>query len=264
MPRPQTLQLLDQLLAEGRDTITTRELQQRLGRSPQATSNLLTRLASAGLVDRIARGRYALRPLGLLGTRAASEDVALAVGGLLGGEPHRIGYLSALEFNDLLIHPSRVIQVASPRRITLRRLSGRPFQSVREAHETIQLGGDPAGHGAWVSGHERSLLDAASRLDLVGGLTTLAAALHARRVDPGALQELARKLDAGAALRRIGSLADQLGIPGLDGGLTPLSTPQSDLDLDPSADTTRTVLRDPRWRIRWPLTPEELANAVQQ
>ena len=34
------------------------------------------------LVDRVARGRYAIRQIGLLGTRASSEDVALAVAAL--------------------------------------------------------------------------------------------------------------------------------------------------------------------------------------
>lgn len=55
--------------------VSARELRRRLDRSPQATSNLLSRWLEAGLADRVARGTYVLRPLGRLHTRAVSEEV---------------------------------------------------------------------------------------------------------------------------------------------------------------------------------------------
>lgn len=258
------LRILDDRLAEGDTSLATRDVRAELGLSPQAASNLLERARDAGLVDRVARGHYAIRQLGVLGTRAASEDVALAVAAFFGRQPHRIAFRSALDYHDLLTHPSRTIQVACPRQVTARSLSGRPLKTVQENVETLLIGAVPAGHGAWVSGVERGLLDAAKRLELVGGPAVLAEALAAAGSDPEALQALARELNAAAALRRIGSIADQLAIPGLAGALEPLRTPTADLDLEPGTPRGKPALRDARWRVRWSESPAELAEVVRQ
>ena len=67
-------------------------------------------MENAGLIDRVRRGHYAVRQLGVLGTPAAAEDVALSVGAALSGVPHRVGYRSALSEHDLVLHPARTIQ----------------------------------------------------------------------------------------------------------------------------------------------------------
>ena len=54
-------------------------------RSKTATANLLKRMQTASLIDRVRRGHYAVRQLGVLGTPAAAEDVALSVGAALKG-----------------------------------------------------------------------------------------------------------------------------------------------------------------------------------
>jgi predicted transcriptional regulator of viral defense system len=259
------LQYLDDKLASGDARLTTREVQQRLGLSAQSTSNLLARWREAGLVDQVARGHYAIRQLGLLGTRAASEDIALAVGAFFGGEPHRIAYRSALDYHGLLTHPARAIQVACPRRVTAEKLSGRPLRTILEPQEAVLIGADDAGHGARVSSVERSLLDAAMRLDLVGGATVLAEALSAADVNSDVLSQLARDVDASVALRRIGSLADQLRLPGLEQRLGLPKSPANTIPLDPRSpiEGGRTF-RDPQWRVVWPTQPRRLAEALRQ
>jgi predicted transcriptional regulator of viral defense system len=259
-----SLKPLDDRLAVGKSTLTSRELRQELGISPQATSNLLARWRRAGLVDRVARGRYAIRQIGLLGTRASSEDIALAVAALLGSEPHRIAYRSALDFHGLLIRPVRTIQVASPRRLVATNVSGRPIEVILERSETIAIGIEPAGHGAFVSDLERTLVDAASRPDLVGGYLPLAEALVACDPDPARLTALVGELGASAALRRIGSLADRLGLEVLAGKLRLRQPPSSDLDLDPGLKELGVAFRDPGWRMRWPVQPEALAAELAQ
>src|SRR5712691_671254 len=109
---PRYIELLDELAVKGKETFTTRDVEELGQLSPQAASNLLTRLVDRGLVDRVARGRYALRPFGALGTRAAAEDIALAVGAGFAGKAHRIAYRSALDWHGLLDHPARQIVVA--------------------------------------------------------------------------------------------------------------------------------------------------------
>jgi predicted transcriptional regulator of viral defense system len=259
-----TLDLLDDRLAVGQARLTTRDVQEELGLSAQAASNLLARWRNAGLVDRVANGHYAIRQLGLLGTRAASEDVSLAVGAFFGAERHRIAYRSALDHHGLLTHPARTIQVVSPREITVKQLSGRPLRTVLEPRETILVGSEATGH-ARVSGTERALLDGASRLDLIGGVNALAEALAAAHVDPAVLQRLAGELGAGPALRRIGSLAERLPLPGLAGQLEPLAPPASDIPLDPRLETTgERSFRDRRWRVRWQEHPSRLAENLRQ
>lgn len=253
---------LDGRLARGKATVTSVELRDELGLSPQAASNLLARWRRAGLVDRIARGRYAIRQIGLLGTRASSEDVALAVAALVGGHAHRIAYHSALDFHGLLTRPVRTIQIASPRRLTGRHIGDLPLRVVHEPVDTIALGGEPAGHGAVVSNLERSLLDAASRPDLVGGYLPLAEALAASRLDRDRLLGLAADLNVTAALRRIGSLSDQLELPGLAANLDLDDRPSFDLDLDPGLKGHPTAFRDRKWRVRWPVDPVAVGDEI--
>lgn len=256
------MKLLDDLVAEGRESFTSALVQQRLSLSPSAASNLLARWLRDGLVDRVARGQYVVRPLGSLGTRAASQDIALAVGAAFSGAPHRIGYRSALDFHGLLMHPTRTIQVASVAQRRIHSISGRKLRVVSERATIIDIGAEPAGHDAWVSSHLRALLDAAARPDLGGGPAVLAEALSARPVNPIELKRLAHTLDAGTALRRIGSLADSLEIPGLAHTLRPLRQPRSDIDLD-TRDPHREY-RDTDWWVNWPITPNDLAQEIQQ
>lgn len=258
------LKPLDDRLAAGQTTLTSRELREELGLSPSAASNLLARWRRAGLVDRVARGRYAIRQVGLLGTRATAEDVALAVSALVGKRPHRIAYHSALDFHDLLVRPVRTVQIASPHKFASASVSGRPLQVVFERSDTVELGSEPAGFGALASSLERALLDAASRPDLVGGLLPLAESLAASEPNRRHLLGLAEQLNAAPAIRRIGSLADQLDLAGLAGKLQPMVPPQWDLDLDPGLKERGGAFRDSRWRIRWPFGPHAVAEELRQ
>ncbi len=257
-----SLELLDELAAGGRSSFTLHDVRDRLGVSAPAAVNLLNRLKARGLVDRVSHGHYAIRQIGVLGTSAASEDVALAVGALFGDRPHRIAYRSALDVLGRLTHPSRVIQVASPHRVRIETLSGRPFQGVIEPTETVGIGAVREGV-AWVSDAERALLDAAARPELVGGVSTLTEAMTSGSADAERIMEYARRLGAAPALRRLGSLADSLHLPGLAGRLQPLEMPKSDLDLDPGAAGLEDGgWRDRTWRVRWPASREEIVAAV--
>jgi len=239
------------------------EAADRSGRSRTATANLLKRLLRDGLIERVRRGRYAIRPLGVLGTAAASEDVLFAVSAGFSRTPHRVAYRSALEELDLLTHPSRVIQVATVKHTRSDSLSGRPLRVVVEPAETISIGATKRG-ATYVSDVERALLDAAARPELVGGATVLAEALVAAagQASPERIVEYADQLKLAAALRRIGSIVDALDIVGLAKKLSPLVTPTSDIDLEPGAG--RSVWRDSRWWVRWAQLQSELANVARQ
>jgi predicted transcriptional regulator of viral defense system len=258
------LQLVDDMVADGLTHFTFDEARRRLGRSHTATANLLRRMVAHGLVDRIRRGHYAIRRLGVLGTRAAAEDLAIVVAAAFSGQPHRIAYRTALDELDLIAHPVRTIYVASTRRMRVKNLSGWPLQTVSEPEEFIRIGA--VAHGpSWISGFERALLDAAARPDLSGGAAVLAGAIAAAvsKINPDDLTSYAKSLGWGAALRRIGSVADALGVGDLAGRIAPLKPPVADLDLEPGSGMS-TVWRDSRWRVRWAQLPDELANVIRQ
>lgn len=251
--RQNVLDLLDDLAAQERGGITTAEVRQRLDISEQSASNLMTRLVDAGFLDRVARGVFAPRPLGQLGTRAASEDIVLAVAAAFADEPHRIAFRSALDHHELLMHPARTVQVALPRRVKLERLSGRRFQAIHEPTRTIATGNEEVALGAEVSCVERALLESAARPALVGGWTVVASALTRARIDPTKLTELAHELDAGPALRRLGSLGEALGRNQFADGIPPPAGDARVLPLDPRAPS-EDPWTDERWRVMWPMS----------
>lgn len=258
------LRFLDDLVAEGREQFTFGEAAARLGRSATATANTLRRLSDAGLIDRVQRGRYVVRHLGVLGTAAAAEDTALAVSAAFSGIPHRIGYRTALDEHDLLSHPVRTIQVATAKRVRMKLISGRPLITVKEPGSSLLVGAT-ARSGTYISNVERALLDAATRPNLVGGAAALAEATAAAAgiADPDRLLAYASRLRWSAALRRIGSISDALDLDGLAGKLAPFATPSFDLALQPGHPGS-TVWRDRRWRVRWTESPEEMKNIAQQ
>ena len=247
------LRLLDKLAGEGRTAFTTAEVGNELVLSRQATSNLLTRLIRAGLVDRVSGGRYAIRPLGALGTAAAWDDLGSAVAAVFAGHPHRIGFLSALDQHGLLVRPVRTIQVASSYRPRAATLSGRPLRVIREVPATILLGTEPLGPSRMAT-VERALLDTAARPRLTGGAARLAEALAAVQGTSG-MVDLAERLDALPAYRRIGSVSAALSLP-VSRDLPPPEW-RSLVKLDPTADRHDGWI-DKAWGVAWPYPPSEL------
>jgi predicted transcriptional regulator of viral defense system len=259
--RQDVLDLLDNLAAQERGGITTAEVRQRLEMSEQSASNLMTRLVQAGFLDRVARGVFAPRPLGQLGTRAASQDITLAVAAVFADEPHRIAFRSALDHHGLLVHPARTVQIALPRRVKLERMSGRHLQAIHESSQTVAIGSELAGHGAAVSCIERALLESAARPTLVGGWAVVASALKQARVDSAKLTELASELDVGPAIRRLGSLSEVLGLDRIAASLIPPAGDVRVLPLDPRAPS-EDPWTDERWRVRWPTSRRDSRELI--
>lgn len=264
MTQTRYLELLDHLVAEGKEAFTTRDVEELSQLSPQAASNLLTRLVDNGLVDRVARGHFVLRPFGVFGTRAATEDIGLAVGAVFARRPHRIAYRSALDWHDLLAHPTRTIYLAVDKRPSLAELSGRPVRFVLERGDRIRAGAIDAGHGALVSSVERALLESAARPGLAGGIHSVATALARAQADPVELTRLARELGLRAALHRLGSLAETFDIEPFAERLEPLSSVGRPIQLeDVDAADVRHSWRDDKWGVVWPYAAEELAGALK-
>jgi predicted transcriptional regulator of viral defense system len=256
------MELIDKLLAGGRDEFTFDEARTALGVSPSATANALRQLGKKGLVDRLVRGHYAIRPLGSLGTSAVTDDLGLAVGAALEGRVHRIAYLSALSELGLSSHPVRTVYVACTQQVRFSSVSRRPLRVVVEKPETIHLEAETIKH-SWRSTLERALFESALRVDLVGDVERLAEALAAgsREANSKRIKRLANSFGARgrAAERRLASMADALNLP---------------LSLDPAVGKRQPVIRldprddhvewtDSRFRIAWNRSIDELQAVVR-
>jgi predicted transcriptional regulator of viral defense system len=257
----QQLDLVNTLVAEGRESFTFDDARELLGVSAPATANALHRLGRQGLVDRVARGRYAVRPLGSLATATATDDLGLAVAAAFESREHRIGYLSALGELGLLVHPVRTVQVACTSQARIAQLSGRRLRAVIERPDTIRLGAERAGR-AWRSGLERALFDCALRVDLTGGAERLAEAVAAcaADADPAKLTQFADAFGprGHAAARRIASLAYVLELPLRLA--PPVGPKQPIIRLDPGDDHREWT--EPKFRVTWNLTAAELRAVV--
>jgi len=247
LPSQRSLELLDRLAGEGRTAFTAATVRDALNLSPQAASNLLSRLGESGLVDRIAPGRYALRQIGALGTSAVWDDLGSAVAALFSPAPHRIGFLTALDQHGLLVRPVRTIQVASPRRPRERTVTGRPLRVVQERADTVLIATEPFGPSRLAS-VERALLDAASRPQLSGGATRLAEAL----ASVSGVNDL-------AAYRRLGSIASTLALH-VARDLEPLPW-KSLIELDRRSRGEHGWV-DTTWGVAWPYPASELEAIV--
>jgi predicted transcriptional regulator of viral defense system len=255
------LALINTFVADGRDEFTFEEARARLGTSPTAAANVLHSLLEKGLIDRVARGRYAIRPLGSLGTSAATRDLCLAVGVALSGTKHRIAYRSALSEHGLLSHPVRTIFVAATRQVRISTIGRRPLHVVIERMKTIGLEADRVGH-SWLSTPERALFECALRVDLAGGIEQLAEALSQAEsaIDVGRIKRVVKAFGSRglAAERRLATIGHTLG---LSLPLNPkVSAKRPIIKLDPREERVEWV--DHRFRVAWNLTAQELANAV--
>lgn len=255
------LELINDLAARGRNEFTFDEAREALGTSPSSTANTLRRLSDNGLIDRLVRGHYSIRPLGSLGTSAASEDLALAVGGAFEGHEHRIGYLSALGQLGVLAHPVRTAFVACTKQVRFSHVSGRPLRVVIEKRQTIHLGADRVGR-SWQSSLERGLLDLALRIDLAGGVERLveAVANGASNADGARVSALAEAFGPRgfAAERRLASLSHALSLPL---AVEPdVRRQQPVVRLDPRDDHVEWI--DERFRVSWNRSIGELRSVV--
>lgn len=256
------LELVNNLVANGRTEFTFRDAVAVLGASPTSTANALHRLTESGLLDRVSRGHYAVRPLGSLGTSTVTDDLSLAIGAAFGRRPHRIAYRTALSELGLLTHPVRTLFVACTQQVRLSAVSRRALRVVIERPQTIHIAADRVEH-SWRSTLDRALLECAMRVDLAGGVDRLAEALAngSRIANPDRINQLAivfgpRGL---AAQRRLASLAGVLELP-----LALNSQPQTEqrmIRLDPRDEQTAWI--DKAFRVAWNTPVEELRAVIE-
>ncbi len=174
-------------------------------------------LERAGWLRRIQRGLYALIPLRAGPERQWSENALVVASYLL--KPSAVAYWSALHYWGLTEQIPRTVFVQSPRR---KFRNDRTVAGVRYQFVVVKAGRFFGFHKPTIEGHtvritdrEKTILDAADRPDLCGGIWQLALALqrHTGELDWQRLDDYLRRFASGALYKRLGYLVETLDLP---------------------------------------------------
>jgi len=252
---PKEAEFLSRMAAFERGVFTTARAAGFWG-SPSYTKAVLHELVKKEWIARLTRGTYLVIPLEAGPERLWSEQAAVVAQHLV--HPSAVAYWSALHYWHLTEQIPRVTFVQTPKRLSRREVEVRGmrfrFVAVGERRFFGLATHTANGHPVVVTDREKTLIDAADRPDLAGGVTQLAEALRQGigEVDWKRLDTYLARFGSGAVYKRLGYLVEALRIPipqaearlarwrsHLSAGISPL---------EPGAgEKGRTVTR---WRIR--------------
>ena len=244
------------LLAEHEQTVFRFGDASAFWQNEPAARSALSRLQRGGWLKRIERGLYMLVPLDAGPNRNWSENALVIASYLL--QPGAIGYWSALRYWNLTEQLPRTVFVQSPQR---KSKSGMTVAGIRYQFVTVRpqrffgLMKQPLNrHIIQLTDREKTLIDAADRPDLTGGIRQLAETLqgHWQELDWQRVDAYLVRFDSGAVVKRLGYLIDILSLPipdrkqRLERWKAHLTT--GIVLLEPGSEQTGPILR--RWRIR--------------
>jgi predicted transcriptional regulator of viral defense system len=207
--------LLSRLAGAGHQIISVNNIETTLDVPPNTAREIASRLTDKGWLDRLFPGTYLIIPL-----TAGEEAVYTTHEYLIAAhiaEPMYIGYYSALSHHGLTEQVPRTVYVVTPTRAQSREIHDVPYR-VTTVIERKFFGFEPTsieGTTVQVSDLEKTLVDCADHPEFCGGLLELATAMRTadeRSCDWDTVGEYLKRLDNGAATKRIVYLADQLGI----------------------------------------------------
>ncbi len=213
---PKEAEFLSRMAAFERGVFTSAKAAEFWG-SSDYTKAVLHALVEKGWILRLRRGTYLVVPLEAGPDRRWSEQATVIAPHLV--RPSAVAYWSALHYWHLTEQVPRVTFVQTPKRLSRREVEvlGMRFRLVTVKERkffgfVIPTSGN---RPTIVTDREKTLIDAADRPDLSGGVVQLGEAL---RQDPGRVDW--KRLDAyldrfgsGAVYKRLGYLVEALGIP---------------------------------------------------
>ncbi|MBU0704320.1 MAG: type IV toxin-antitoxin system AbiEi family antitoxin domain-containing protein [Chloroflexi bacterium] len=235
---------------------TVEQARQFLGKGIYAT-NVLGRLEKKGWLRRVERGIYMIIPLEAGPERAWSESALVIAPHLV--QPAAIAYWSALHYWHMTEQIPHVVFVQSTGRKHQRqkKVMGIHFRFVTVMNQKFfgVVERTINGRSIYVTDREKTLLDAADRLDLSGGIAQLAQSLRTARddLDWQKLDQYLNRWPTKSPLKRIGYLVETMGLhlPDRERRLTcwrsSLSSGVVALEPGRDGDTGRIVTR---WRLR--------------
>jgi predicted transcriptional regulator of viral defense system len=213
---PREAEFLSRMAAFERGVFTSAKATEFWGNANYAKA-VLHELVKKGWVARLVRGTYLVIPLEAGPERLWSETAAVVAQHLV--RPSAVAYWSALHYWNLTEQAPRTTFVQTPTRRSRREIDvlGMRFRFVTVGEKRFfglakqTVGGRPV----VVTDREKTLIDAADRPELSGGVVQLAEALRqgARDVDWKKLDAYLVRFGVGTVYKRLGFLVETLGIP---------------------------------------------------
>ena len=252
--------LLSRLAAEGHQIVSVGGIETTLEEAPNAGREIASRLTEKGWLDRLLPGTYLIIPLAAgEKSRYTTHEYLIAAHV---AEPMYIGYYSALSHHGLTEQVPRTVYVVTPTRAQSREIHGVPYR-VTMVTERKFFGTTPTsieGTTVRVSDLEKTLVDCADHPEFCGGIRELANGMRAADEQGCAWKTVGqylKRLDNGAATKRIVYLADQLDItlPAREALVASFTTGYS--LLDPTHPETGST--DSTYRLRINIEPDTLA-----
>jgi len=220
-------------------------------------TNVLGRLEAKGWLHRLERGAYMIVPLEAGPDRDWSESALVIAPHLI--QPAAIAYWSAIHYWHMTeqIPHTVFVQSTSRKHQRNKEVLGISFRFVTVVEKKFfgvvkrTLGGQPI----YVTDREKTLVDAADRPDLSGGIAQLAQALRVAwsDLDWQVLDQYLDRWPTGSPLKRIGYLVEtlELPLPGREKRLTRWRRSLSSgiVALEPGRDANEGRIVT-RWRLR--------------
>jgi predicted transcriptional regulator of viral defense system len=249
----QEAKFLSHMAGNSQELFTTADAQAYWSSSSNA-ANVLSRLVDKGWLKRVSQGLYMIIPLAAGPDRLWTENAFVIASHLI--EPAAIAYWSALQYWNMTEQVPRTVFVQSTNRKLPMEIMGVQFRFVTvkasRFYGVVERIQD--GKPLTVTDREKTLIDAAARPDLAGGILQLAQGLQSSYQDITwtRLDDYLNQWGGGAVVKRLGYLLESLNLPVPDlssrlaqwQGL--LSTGIS--LLEPGAGESGQIVT--RWRIR--------------
>ena len=183
--------------------------------SKVAATNSLGRLVRKGWLKRLDRGLYMIIPLEAGTNRIWSENAFILASQLI--TPGAVAYWSALRFwnmTEQIPHTHFVQTTKRKKSLTIQGIDYK-FIHVSERHYFGIITRKIEGLPVRVTDREKTIIDAASRPDLCGGIQQLAQAMLSSKdsIDWNKLETYVKKWGGGVIAKRLGYLIETLPLP---------------------------------------------------
>ncbi len=181
------------------------------------TTKVLHRLVIKGWLERVTRGTYMVIPLEAGLQREWAEE-GLAIASYL-AKRVAVAYWSALHYWHMTEQMPRVVFVQTPKRTSrrMRNSLGISFRFVTvQEHKFFGIVTSSInGREIQVTNREKTLIDAADRPDLSGGIVQLTEALRSScsDIDWKRMDDYLEQFRVGAVAKRIGYLVETMNLP---------------------------------------------------
>jgi predicted transcriptional regulator of viral defense system len=206
-------EFLSRLSADGQTIFSTAQARAFWG-DADYTVNVLNRLIRKGWLQRLERGVYMVIPLEAGPQRTWSESALVIAPHLI--QPAAVAYWSALHYWTMTEQVPHTVFVQSTRRKRPVEVLGMRFRfvTVKKARFFGVARRTLDGKPIYVTNREKTLLDAAARPDLSGGIEQLAQALRAAwtDLDWAQLDDYMARWGGGAVVKRLGYLVEALSV----------------------------------------------------